>query len=254
MHVYKPRFTLFKFSTLLSLTPLLKKPGLDPSVSANFRPISNLNNMFKILERLFLTRLQPHRPIALSPRPNFNPLQSAYRKHHSAETFLIHRLDSIYHAADNGFALSLDHSAAFNTIDHVILPNRLTSSFGITGSSHNWLKSYLSNIFSHLWLNFLLHLIVILWCSTRLCHGSYSFHNLCLTYIASIVSSHGVNQQQYADDTKLFLFISPASLSSSLCSLSGVFLPFTAGSSIMFSIQQKPKQIASAPITLDSNR
>jgi len=77
-----------------------------------------------------------------------------------------------------------------------------------------------SDIFSHLWLNFLLHLIVILWCSTRLCLGSYSFHNLCLT-IASIVSSNGVNQQQYADDTQLILFISPASLSSRLCSLQG---------------------------------
>jgi len=38
-----------------SVTQLLKKPGLDPSVSANFRPISNLNNISKIIERLFLT-------------------------------------------------------------------------------------------------------------------------------------------------------------------------------------------------------
>jgi len=37
--------------------------------------------------------------------------------------------------------------------------------------------------------------------------------------IASIVSSHSVNQQQYTDDTQLFLFISSACLSSSLCSL-----------------------------------
>jgi len=36
--------------------------------------------------------------------------------------------------------------------------------------------------------------------------------------IASIVSSHGVNQQQYADDTQLFVVLSPSSLSSSLCS------------------------------------
>jgi len=124
-----------------SVTPLLKKPGFDPSVSANFRPVSNLNNISKILESLFLTRLQQH--IALTP--NFNPLQSAYRKHHSTETSLIHLLDSIYHAANNGLAaqlLSLDLSAAFDTIDHVI---RLTSSFGIMGSFHNWLKSYLSN-------------------------------------------------------------------------------------------------------------
>jgi len=42
------------------VTPLLKKPGLDSSSPSNYRPISNLNNISKILERLFLTRLQPH--------------------------------------------------------------------------------------------------------------------------------------------------------------------------------------------------
>jgi len=36
--------------------------------------------------------------------------------------------------------------------------------------------------------------------------------------IASIVSSHSVNQQQYADDTQLLVLFSPSSLSSSLCS------------------------------------
>jgi len=43
-----------------SVTPLHKKPGHDPTVLAHFRPISNLNNISKILERLFLTRLQPY--------------------------------------------------------------------------------------------------------------------------------------------------------------------------------------------------
>ena len=33
-----------------SVTPLLKKPGLDSDVPGNFRPISNLNNISKILE------------------------------------------------------------------------------------------------------------------------------------------------------------------------------------------------------------
>jgi len=109
-----------------SVTPLLKKPGHDPTVSANFQPILNQNNISKIFKRLFLTRLQPY----IDSSPSFNHLQSAYRKHHSTETSLIHFLDSIYHAADNELAtllFSLDLSAAFDTIDHTILLNRLTS-------------------------------------------------------------------------------------------------------------------------------
>jgi len=53
-----------------------------------------------------------------------------------------------FFTADNGLAtllLSLDLSAAFDAIDLTILLNSLTSSFDIMGSSHNWLKSYLSN-------------------------------------------------------------------------------------------------------------
>jgi len=40
-----------------SVSPILKKPNLDPSLPSNYRPISNLNNISKIMERLFLTRL-----------------------------------------------------------------------------------------------------------------------------------------------------------------------------------------------------
>jgi len=58
-----------------SVTPPLKNPGLDPTVSANFRPISNLNKISKILERLFLTRLQPY----IASSPSFIH-QSAYHK------------------------------------------------------------------------------------------------------------------------------------------------------------------------------
>jgi len=35
------------------VTPLLKKSGLDSASPANYRPISNLNNISKIVENLF---------------------------------------------------------------------------------------------------------------------------------------------------------------------------------------------------------
>ena len=47
-------------------------------------------------------------------------------------------LDDVYTAADNGkstMLLSLDLSAAFDTIDHHILVERRRASFGITGAA-----------------------------------------------------------------------------------------------------------------------
>jgi len=49
--------------------------------------------------------------------------------------------------ADNGkstLLVSLDYSAAFDTIDHSILLDRLEHSFGFTGMALTWLQSYLS--------------------------------------------------------------------------------------------------------------
>jgi len=126
------------------VTPLLKKPGLDSSSPFNYRPISNLNNISKILERLFLTRLQPH----VTSSPNFNPLQSAYRRAHSTETALVNTQDYICTTAGRSLPtilVSLDLGPAFDTIDHCTLFNRLENSFDVTGLALSWIRSYLSN-------------------------------------------------------------------------------------------------------------
>ena len=46
--------------TRAQVTPLIKKEGLDVSDPANYRPISNLNTISKVMERLCLARLLPH--------------------------------------------------------------------------------------------------------------------------------------------------------------------------------------------------
>ena len=77
-----------KFPTkykLAVVTPLLKKEGLNDDVFANYRPISNLNTISKIIERLFMSRLVEH----VKKSPNNNHLQSAYRRRHSTETALL---------------------------------------------------------------------------------------------------------------------------------------------------------------------
>jgi len=94
------------------------------------------------------------------------------------------------------------------------------SSSSFMGSSHNWLRSYLSNrsfsVTSRSSSSFILP------SSCGVSQGSILGPILFTIYVspvASTVFSHGVNQRQYAYDTQLFLLLSPASSSSSLCSL-----------------------------------
>jgi len=81
-----------------SVTPLLKGRSLDKSLPSNYRPISNLNFISKVLERLFLSRFQPH----ILSSTNFNRYQSAYRPGCSTETALQLLLDRIYSMSDEG--------------------------------------------------------------------------------------------------------------------------------------------------------
>ena len=192
--------TVFKQATV---TPLIKGDSLDKSVPSNYRPISNLNFISKILERLFLSRFQSH----ILNSPNFNKYQSAYRPGCSTETAVQLLLDRIYSAGDAGrptLLISLDMSAAFDTIDHSVLLRRLSCSFGIVGNVHSWIQSYLTGRTQ----------------SVRI--GSHSappdpafvgvpqgsvlgplLFSIYTSPISTIADYHHVSQQQYADDIVL---------------------------------------------------
>ena len=106
--------------------------------------ISNLNNISKILEKLFLVRFQPQ----VTASPNYNPFQSAYWKKHSTETALTLTLDNIFHASDQSkstILVALDLSAAFDLVDHKLLISQLKTSFGIDGLVLKWILSYLTD-------------------------------------------------------------------------------------------------------------
>ena len=77
---------------MASVTPLLKKHGLDATDPASYRPISNLNTVSKILERLVLNRVIPH----VLSSSSFD----AYRRHHSTETALLKITNNIYSGFD----------------------------------------------------------------------------------------------------------------------------------------------------------
>ena len=124
------------------IRPSIKKTGLDQNDLKSYRPVSNLNFLSKILEKVVLKQLLIH----LELNGLQSVFQSAYKKFHSTETALLRVFDDLINGIDAGnigFLNLLDLSAAFDTIDHDILLNRLKISFGITGAAHDWFKSYL---------------------------------------------------------------------------------------------------------------
>jgi hypothetical protein len=208
--------TVFKHA---SVTPLLKKPSLDKSLPSNYRPISNLHFISKILERLFLARIQPH----VLSNPNFNQYQSGYRRRHSTETSLLSTLNSIYRSSASGkstLLISLDLNSAFDTIDHRILLNRLQVSFGFTDSVLSWLSSYLVGRSQSVRIG--RHVSQSVPCTSGLPQGSVLGPILFTIYtspIASIAHSHHVSLQQYADDTQLYIGLSPDNPSPAISTL-----------------------------------
>ena len=75
-------------------------------------------------------------------------MQSAYRRGHSTETAVLRVHSDLVDAIDKGdFALLtlLDLSAAFDTVDHDVLLQRLSITFGIKDAALQWFRSYLSD-------------------------------------------------------------------------------------------------------------
>ena len=136
------------------VTPIIKKPNLDKSILSNYRPISNLSTLSKTLERVVARQLNSY----LHENHILNPYQSAYTKHKSTETAMIHILNHIHLSAASphgSVVILLDLSAAFDTLDHNILINRLTS-IGISGTALDWFISYLTDRFYQISLNSLI--------------------------------------------------------------------------------------------------
>ena len=123
--------------------PLIKKPNLDPEVLGNYRPVSNLPYLSKILERAVVDQLQAH----LDTNGLHVKFQSAYRRGHSTETALLRILNDLLVMIGGGnkaILVLLDLSAAFDTLDHTLLLQRLHAEISLDGSALDWFSSYLS--------------------------------------------------------------------------------------------------------------
>ena len=85
------------------ITPILKNASLDDSILSNYRPLSQLPLLSKILEKVIYKQLISY----LDYNDLFDNYQSAYRKHHSTVTSIIALTDSLHHSLDNHKYLQL---------------------------------------------------------------------------------------------------------------------------------------------------
>ena len=208
--------TMFKTA---QVTPLLKKPGLDESDPTSYRPISNLNTISKVLERLVLARIVPH----VSASSSFDTVQSAYRRRHSTETALLRITDDIFAGFNDHqstILVALDQSAAFDCIDHSTLIDRLDRTFVVRGKALEWVRSYLRG--RSTFVRWKQNSSSIFPLDTGVPQGSSLGPLLFSLYIAplsAVINSFGVRHHQYADDTQLILSMSASILRSDLSTL-----------------------------------
>ena len=202
------------FKTAL-ITPLLKKPSLDPCVLANYRPVSNLPFLSKVLERVVLNQLNDY----IASNNLQENLQSAYRQYHSTETALVRVHHDILLSMGQQKAcllVLLDLTAAFDTVDHALLLDVL-GNLGVSGAPLQWFTSYLKDREQVVSINDARSDPQPLYSGVP--QGSVLGPVLFTLYTASLgrlISSFGFNYHFYADDTSLYLTFEPAEVSSAV--------------------------------------
>ena len=189
--------------------PLLKKTNLD-LVEKNYRPVSNLQYIGKLIEKAVNIQLNDH----ITTNNLMEPMQSAYRAGHSTETALIKVKADILNAIDNKEVVCLvllDLSAAFHMVNHQILLERLKIMFGLTGAVINWITSYLSGQSQKVMVgNANLSAVPL---SYGVPQGSIlgpTLFTLYTTPLSKICNKNTVTYHLYADDQQLYLSFKPS--------------------------------------------
>ena len=136
-------------------------------------------------------------------------MQSAYKKCHSTETALIRVVNDIQRAIDDqckSILVLLDLSAAFDTIDHEILLERLQFRYGFSNLVLQWFTSYLVDRPQRIALDKFSSQPRRLSCGVP--QGSIFGPVLFSLYISpleDVIMAHSLNAMMYTDDSQLYI-------------------------------------------------
>ena len=188
------------------VSPLLKADRLDPELLKNYRPISQLKFLGKIIERVVLSQVLEY----LSSHNLFPSMQSAYRPCHNCETALLRVSNDILLALDGGdeaILLLLDYSAAFDTIKHEAFLSRLEKRYGICDVALSWFKSFHNRSQSVIISNSESKNIPV---DYGVPQGSVIGPLVFALFAAplqDIITNHGIQCMTYADDTQIYILL-----------------------------------------------
>ena len=124
----------------------IPKSGSQNQVE-NFRPISTIHFLSKVIERLIYTRILDF----INKFNILNDVQYGFRKGKSTGDAVLTFTQNCYEALnDKKYLVSvfLDFKKAFDTVDHGILLRKLHC-YGFRGTANSWFESYLENRFQY---------------------------------------------------------------------------------------------------------
>ena len=120
-----------------NIVPIYKKG--NPNLVTNYRPVSLLPVISKILEKLIHTKILPH------ILPKITQSQHGFMPSRSTVTQLLSTFTQVNQALDSGTRTDIiyfDLAKAFDSVPHKLLTYKLQS-FGFNGPLLNWFSHYL---------------------------------------------------------------------------------------------------------------
>ena len=183
---------------LAKVIPIYNKD--DPTQVTNYRPISLLPVLSKVVEKTIAKQLSEY----FEENKLFNQNQYGFRPGHSTEHAALELVDKITSQMDNNetpINIFLDLSKAFDTIDHNILLDKLNY-YGVDDTAIKLFRSYLTNRYQYVQIeNAKSQLLEI---NTGVPQGSILGPLLFIIYINDISQfSDKFDLLAYADDTTL---------------------------------------------------